>query len=133
MATVQAFEELEVWQKARELVKNIYEISNRGAFAKDFGLRDQVRRAAVSILANIAEGFERGGTGEFVQFLAVAKGSAGELRAHLYVAFDQGYIDEGAFEQLRTASRVLSRMVSGLMAYLQKSGYRGSKKRHLEP
>ena len=81
MATVKQFEELTIWQKSRELTKAIYAASNRGAFLKDFGLRDQVRRAAVSIMSNIAEGFERDGTGEFLQFLAMAKGSTGEVRS----------------------------------------------------
>jgi four helix bundle protein len=83
MATFQSFVEIEAWQKARILTSEIYAVSNRASFSKDFGLRDQIRRATVSIMANIAEGFERSGSGEFVHFLAVAKGSAGEVVSHL--------------------------------------------------
>src|SRR6266511_2671950 len=79
MSTFQSFEDIEAWQKARELTRRVYELSDQGSFARDFGLRDQMRRACVSILSNIAEGFERGGTGEFVQFLSAARGSAGKL------------------------------------------------------
>ncbi|PWT92841.1 MAG: four helix bundle protein [Blastocatellia bacterium] len=89
MAKVKKFEEIQSWKKAPSVTKKVYEVSRSGDFAKEFGLRDQMRRAAVSILSNIAEGFERGGDKEFLQFLAVAKGSAGELRAQLYVALDQ--------------------------------------------
>lgn len=94
MSTFQTFEDIEAWQKARELTRRVYDVSDTGALARDFGLRDQMRRACVSILSNIAEGFERSGTGEFVQFLSAAKGSAGEVRAQLYVALDRKYIDE---------------------------------------
>ncbi len=89
MATFKSFEDIEAWQKARELTNRVYDASDKGAFARDFGLRDQIRRACVSILSNIAEGFERSGTGEFVQFLSSAKGSAGEVRAQLYVALER--------------------------------------------
>src|SRR5229473_8394597 len=100
MPTFQSFEEIEAWQKARELTREVYAVSDEGPFARDFGLRDQMRRASVSILSNIAEGFERSGTGEFVQFLSAAKGSAGEVRAQLYVALDQGYIEAEKFREL---------------------------------
>ena len=99
----------------------------RGSFARDFGLRDQMRRACVSILSNIAEGFERSGTGEFVQFLSAAKGSAGEVRAQLYVAVDRSYIDKERFRELSVLATEISRMISGLMAYLKQSGIRGTK------
>ncbi len=85
MGTIKKFEDIEAWQKARELVKAIYRETNIGTFSKDYGLKDQMRRAAVSILSNIAEGFERGGDKEFVQFIAMAKGSSAEVRAQLYV------------------------------------------------
>lgn len=101
--------------------------SNRGAFAKDFGLKDQIRRAAVSVLSNIAEGYERGGTKEFVQFLSVAKGSAGEVRSQLYVALDQSYIDQKEFDELLAQVKQISKMITGLMNYLQKAGLRGIK------
>jgi four helix bundle protein len=92
MAKVKKFEDIQSWKKARDLTKEIYRATLTGSFAKDFGLRDQMRRASVSILSNITEGFERGGDREFLHFLAIAKGSAGELRAQLYVAFDQNYL-----------------------------------------
>jgi four helix bundle protein len=89
---IEKFEDLIVWQKARELTKNIYRVTKIGEFLKDFGLRDQIRRASVSIMSNIAEGFERGGRSEFHQFLVIAKGSCAELRSQLYVALDAEYI-----------------------------------------
>ncbi len=98
MPTFKSFEEIESWQKARELTREVYTVSNQGAFGKDFGLRDQIRRASVSIMSNIAEGFERDGNREFLQFLAVAKGSSGEVRAQLYIALDQDYINKNTFE-----------------------------------
>ena len=127
MATFQRFEDIEAWQKARELTREIYTVSNRGPFSKDFGLRDQIRRASVSIMSNIAEGFERGGTKEFVQFLSVAKGSSGELRSQLYVALDQGYLKEEMFDRLLAAALETSRMISGLINYLRKSKMKGTK------
>ena len=127
MSTFQTFEEIEAWQKARELTRHVYDISDVGAFARDFGLRDQIRRAAVSVMSNIAEGFERGGTGEFVQFLSAAKGSAGEVRAQLSVALDRNYIDAQTFKELNQLASQVSRMISGLMTYLKQSGIRGTK------
>lgn len=88
MATIEKFEDIEAWKKARELTRDVYTASKQAAFAKDFGLKDQIRRAAVSIMSNIAEGFERGGDKEFAQFIALAKGSSAEVRAQLYVALD---------------------------------------------
>jgi four helix bundle protein len=127
MATFQSFEEIEVWQEARELTREIYTISSQGSFSKDFGLRDQIRRASVSIMSNIAEGFERSGRGEFVQFLAMAKGSAGEVRSQIYVAVDQNYINKEAFERLHELTTKISRMITGLMNYLRKSNIKGTK------
>jgi four helix bundle protein len=129
MSTFQRFEEIEVWQKARQLTKQVYQVSSMGSFARDFGLRDQMRRACVSITSNIAEGYEREGTKEFLQFLSVAKGSAGELRSQLYVALDQGYLTESVFEELTSLSREISCMLTGLMTYLRNSGIRGAKYR----
>jgi four helix bundle protein len=127
MATFQTFEEIEAWQKARELTNRVYDVTDVGPFARDFGLRDQMRRACVSILSNITEGFERSGTGEFVQFLSAAKGSAGEVRAQLYVVLDRKYIDESTFRELNHMAAQISRMLSGLMAYLKQSGIKGTK------
>jgi len=127
MATFKKFEEIEVWQKARKLTKRIYAFSRSGEFAKDFGLKDQIRRASVSIMSNIAEGHDRSGTGEFVQFLATAKGSAAEVRSQLYVALDQEYMDENAFAEVFGLATETANMIGGLMNYLRHSGIRGSK------
>lgn len=127
MATFKKFEEIECWKRARELTRRIYKISNKAAFARDFGLKDQIRRAAVSVMSNIAEGCDRGGTGEFVQFLAIAKGSAAEVRCQLYVAADQGYIDECEFDELSGLATEAGSMVGGLIKYLRNSGYKGAK------
>lgn len=127
MAKITRFEEIESWKKSRELTRSIYRISLKERFFRDFGLRDQIRRAAVSILSNIAEGFERDGDKEFIQFLSLAKGSCGELRAQLYVALDQKYIDEEEFRALTNSATEISRMISGLMKYLKQSGMQGRK------
>jgi len=100
MCTFRTSEEIEAWQKAREFTCEIYSVSNGGLFAKDFGSRDQIRRAGVSIMSNIAEGFERGRTREFLHFLLMAKNSAGEVRSHLYVTLDQSYINTETFNCL---------------------------------
>jgi four helix bundle protein len=127
MPTFKKFEEIESWKKARELTRRIYEITNQPAFARDFGLKDQIRRAAVSVMSNIAEGYDRSGTAEFVHFLATAKGSAAEVRCQLYVAADQGYIREDHFVQLSTLAAETGSMLGGLMKYLRGSGYKGTK------
>ena len=124
---IQRFEEIIAWQKARDLTRQVYETTRKGAFARDFGLRDQACRAAVSIMANIAEGFDRGGDREFIQFLSVAKASAGELRSHLYVVLDQGYLDQPQFDVLYAASDEVGRLITGFMAYLRDSTLSGRK------
>ena len=129
MATVRRFEEFEAWQKAHELTREVYGFSKAGPFARDFGLRDQMRRAAVSVMSNIAEGFERGGTAEFLQFLAVSKASAGEVESQLYVALDQKYISEEQFRAVRQTAASTKRLIAGLMNYLRRSGIRGTKYR----
>jgi four helix bundle protein len=127
MARIERFEDIEAWKKARVLTKLIHEASNTGRFAKDFALKDQIRRASVSTMSNIAEGFERGGDQEFIQHLAMAKGSCGEVRSQLYVALDRGYVNQVTFERLYQDSETINRMIAGFMAYLQKSPLRGSK------
>jgi four helix bundle protein len=129
MAKIERFEDIESWKKSRELTKQVYEITSIGEFKRDFGLKDQLRKAAVSILSNIAEGFERGGDQEFLQFLAVAKGSCGEVRAQLYVALDQGYLPRDRFESLTALTKEISRLISGFMQYLRQSSFRGNKYR----
>ena len=127
MASIKRFEDFEAWKKARSLANAVYRLTTQGAFSRDFALRDQVRRAAVSVVSNIAEGFERGGNKEFAQFLALAKGSCGELRAQLYIARDQGYLSQAQFEALLAESMQVSRMIAALMQYLQQSEDRGNK------
>ena len=126
---IKKFEDLESWKKARKLTNTVYEATGTGRFMRDFGLKDQIRRAAISILSNIAEGFERGGDKEFLQFLAVAKGSCGEVRAQLYIAADQGYLSQELFERLTSNTADIGRLISGLMKYLSNSELRGSKYR----
>ena len=113
---IERFEDLIAWQKARELTRNIYKITKQGEFHKDFGLRDQIRRASVSVMSNIAEGFERGSRSEFHQFLVIAKGSCAELRSQLYVALDTEYIDMEIFNNLDALARETSRLIGGLRA-----------------
>ena len=127
MAKIERFEDIESWKIAREITRLIYEESSTGNFSKDFALVNQIRRASISILSNIAEGFERGGNKEFLNFLAIAKGSCGEVRAQLYVALDQNYIDEKRFKEISSKLSETSRMISGLMKYLEQSDLRGSK------
>jgi four helix bundle protein len=127
MAKIERFEDLISWQKARELNRLVYKISANGTFAKDFGLRDQIRRASISIMSNIAEGFERGGDKEFAQFLSNAKGSCGEVRCQLYAALDEKYLSEVEFKLLSEKSLEVSRLISGFMTYLRRSELRGNK------
>jgi four helix bundle protein len=125
MSKIKQFEDIESWKKSRELTKSIYRVTLNQGFARDFGLRDQIRRASVSILSNIAEGFERDGDKEFIQFLSMAKGSCGEVRAQLYVALDQEYIDAGEFASLIQLAEEISRLLSGFIKYLKESGMHG--------
>jgi len=127
MAKIERFEDMLSWQKARAVTRDVYLLSKRGDFAKDFELRGQMRSASVSIMSNIAEGFERGGDKEFIQFLSTAKGSCGEVRSQLYVALDQSYISETEFSNLYAGTVEVGRLVSGFMSYLQKSDLRGNK------
>jgi four helix bundle protein len=127
MATIEQFEEMVSWQRAREMNCLIYRATRSGAFAKDFGLRDQIRRASNSIMSNIAEGFERGGDKEFIQFLSNAKGSCGEVRSQLYAALDEEYLTAAEFKALREQSIEISRLISGFMRYLRGSELKGSK------
>jgi four helix bundle protein len=120
MAKIEKFEDLIAWQKARELTRAIYEMTRQGAFAKDYGLSGQIQRAAVSIMSNIAEGFERGGRGEFHQFLSTAKASCAEVRSQLYVALDVSYLDKTTFDQLMQQAEEVARIVGGLRASVQR-------------
>ncbi len=111
---VERFEDLIAWQKARVLTNRIYELTRTGDFARDFSLRDQIRRSAVSIMANIAEGFDRHGLNEFHQFLSIAKASCAELRSHLYIALDANFISNEVFNQVLSQSVEVIRLVAGL-------------------
>ncbi|NOS69449.1 MAG: four helix bundle protein [Verrucomicrobia bacterium] len=127
MGKIERFEDIVSWQRARELTREIYGCSKVGAFARDFGLRDQIQRASVSTMANIAEGFERGGDKEFIQFLSTSKGSCGEVRSHLYVALDQKYVSQQVFADLYSKADEVSRLIGGFMTYLKESELRGRK------
>ncbi len=127
MAKVEKFEELIAWQKARELTRAIYKATQQEPFAKDFGLRDQIRRASVSIMSNIAEGFERGGRNEFHQFLSTAKASCAEFRSQIYVASDVGYLDKPTFDRLLSQAEEVARIVGGLRASVDRQRKSGKK------
>jgi len=129
---VKVFEDLEVWKEGRRLTQRIYQLTKDENFSKDFALRDQIRRAAVSIMSNIAEGFERGGNQEFVQFLYVAKASCGEVRSQVYVALDQSYVASTDVDELTNSFKRLSSMISNFITYLRKSGMKGEKFRKPE-
>ena len=115
------FEELNVYQKARKLTNDVYGYTRKESFARDFGLVDQIRRAAVSVISNIAEGFERGTRPEFIRFLFISKGSCGELRAQLEIARDQKYLSEVDYARLKTQARDISGMLSNLISHLRVS------------
>jgi four helix bundle protein len=127
MAVIERFEDIEAWKKARELTAATYAASSAGGFARDFGLRDQIRRASVSIMSNIAEGFERDGNQEFRQFLAIAKGSSGEVKSQLYVALDAHFVTPGEFARLYGLADESARLIRGFITYLKSSDLRGSK------
>jgi four helix bundle protein len=120
MATIKRFEDILAWQKAREASRKVYEFTSDGRFAKDFGLRDQIRRSAVSIMANIAEGFGRRSDKEFAGFLNISHGSVAETQSHLYVALDLQYISESSFSDLYRSFDEVSRMIMGLTNHLRK-------------
>lgn len=119
MATFSRFEDIKAWVKAREVTNTIYQLSNKSDFARDFGLRDQMRRASVSIMANIAEGHGRRSKIEFANFLNIARGSAVELQSHLYIAKDQKYISDSEFEEVYSRLEEISKMTVALAKYLR--------------
>ncbi|MFZ1700167.1 MAG: four helix bundle protein [Pyrinomonadaceae bacterium] len=127
MAKIERFEDIESWKLAREVTRLIYEASSVGNFDPDFALRDQIRRSSISIMSNIAEGFERGGDKEFVQFLSVAKGSCAEARAQMYVALDQKYVSANEFDSIYGKLDETGRLIGGLMKCLRQSDLKGSK------
>lgn len=118
MTGINRFEEIEAWKTAQHLTNMVYELGNQTGFNRDYGLRDQIRRASVSIMSNIAEGFESRTDVQFINFLGIAKASAGEVRAQLYVAVDQKYIADDQFKQAYTLAETCARQVAKFIAYL---------------
>ena len=120
MAKVTRFEDLIAWQRARTLTKAVYEATQQGDFARDYGLSGQMQRAAVSVMSNVAEGYERSSAADFQRFLSMAKASCAELRSQLYVALDVGYLDETRFTQLADQAQEVARVIGGLRASLER-------------
>jgi len=127
MARIEQFEDLEIWKLAKNVANKIYDMTAVGKFSNDYVLRDQVRRAAVSTFSNIAEGFERNGNKEFLQFLSIAKASCGEVRAQLIFACDRGYISDTELQTIADDLISLSSQISGFCKYLRQSEFKGSK------
>ncbi len=133
MPTVERFEELYVWQGAREVVKLVYRLSAKFPSSERYGLATQIQRAAVSTMSNVAEGFERGTNKEFINFLYIAKGSNGEVRSQAYVALDLGYISQAECSDLIQRCETLSRRIYNLIEYLKKTPFQGPKLREPGP
>ncbi len=127
MALITRFEDMVAWQKARLLSNNIYKLTRKQEFSKDFELKNQIRSAAISTMSNIAEGFERGGNKEFMHFLSIAKASAGEVRSQLYVSLDEKCIDETEFQHNCNLCLETSKLIAGFAKYLQESDIKGTK------
>lgn len=121
------FEDLEIWQESRDLCKFIFTLTERDPFKKDFKLKDQIHSSSGSVMDNIAEGFERDGNKEFIQFLTISKGSCGETRSQSYRAFDYQYINQDTLDDLISRTTQLSKKISSLISYLKKSDFKGSK------
>jgi four helix bundle protein len=121
VTAIKRFQDIQAWQKGRELVREVYRASSDGVFAKDFGLRDQIRRAAVSVMSNVAEGFARKGDRDFAHFLDIARGSAVECQSLAYVALDVGYISEEVFGRLYQTAEERASLIGGFASYLRKS------------
>ncbi|MCI0552365.1 MAG: four helix bundle protein [Anaerolineae bacterium] len=119
MAGITRFEEIEAWKTARQLTNLVYELGNQTGFNRDFGLRDQIRRASVSAMSNIAEGFESRTDIQFINFLGFARASAGEVRAQLYIALDQKYITEEQFKETYASAETCARQIAKFILYLE--------------
>ena len=119
MGKIEKFEDIRAWQSAREVVNRIYEISQGERFKKDFSLCDQIKRASISIMSNVAEGFSRQSRKEFIQFLFIAKGSAAEVQSQLYIALDQGYISEKEFKEIYDKAEETAKLLSKFITYLK--------------
>lgn len=127
MATISRFEDIKAWQQSRELCKLIHSFTIKPEFSKDFRLVGQIKGSSGSIMDNIAEGFERNGNREFIQFLSIAKGSSGETRSQLYRALDNEYISKEEFDKAFQMAEESSKLISGFMEYLHQSEIKGSK------
>ncbi|HLM00698.1 MAG TPA: four helix bundle protein [Pyrinomonadaceae bacterium] len=127
MARIERFEDLEIWKLAKDVANQVYDITSVGKFRQDYILRDQIRRAVISIFSNIAEGFERNGNKEFLQFLSIAKASCGEVRAQLIFASDREYISPSQFETIVQNLLSLSNQIGGFCKYLRQAELKGSK------
>ncbi len=121
MATIKRFEDLHVWQSARELVKYIYEDSGKNEFGRDFGLKDQIRRAAVFVMSNIAEGFNAGSDAEFIRFLGFARRSNSEVQSQCYISLDLNYISKERFQSVYDKANLIERQINSLISYLAQS------------
>lgn len=133
MATIQRFEDLSVWQEARVLTRTVYALTRRASFRQDQGLAVQSQRAAVSVMANVAEGFERKGNREFIAFLSIARASAGEVRSHLTVALDVGSVGPEDFSKVAEQTRIVMALIDGLIRYLKTVEHRGHRFKTAEP
>lgn len=133
MATITKFEDLKTWQIARQLAREIFHLTTVPPFNSDFGLKNQMNNSANSIMSNVAEGFERGGNNEFVNFLSIAKGSCGEIRSQLYVAFDRSYIDQKKLDILQGEYTALGKRIGRFMKYLNESDLKGLKFKNRMP
>lgn len=127
MATIKRFEEIKVWREARELAKMVYNATSQGGLAKDFGLKEQIQRAAVSVGSNIAEGFAHNGNKEFVKFLWIAKGSATEVQSQLYTAMDVGYITDEGFKTIYDKAESCNLLIYRFIKSLRSSEYSGER------
>ncbi|UJH66614.1 four helix bundle protein [Allomuricauda sp. SCSIO 65647] len=127
MARVEMFEDLEIWQRAREICNDVYDLIENTPLGRNYALRDQMDKSSGSVMDNIAEGFERNGNREFIQFLSISKASCGELRSQLYRTFDRGHIDKETFDVLKKKIMVNSKKIGAFMNYLSKSEFRGFK------
>ncbi|MCB0397718.1 MAG: four helix bundle protein [Flavobacteriales bacterium] len=127
MATINRFEDIEAWQHAERLEREIFKLTLEGEFAKDFSLKDQIRRSTGSVMDNIAEGFERNGNKELILFLSYAKGSIGEVRSQLHRARNRKYITEDVYEKLYEECLSISKMIMAFINYLNRSDIKGAK------
>jgi len=127
MATIKSFEQMDIWKDARKLALEIYRLTYKHDFSKDFSLKDQIRRSSSSVMDNIAEGFERDGTKEFIHFLTISKGSLAETKSQLFRALDLNYITKIEFDKNYELSTKIGKMIGGFIIYLRNSGIKGNK------